>query len=202
MAKTIYQQNRTILLERVADLDPDTPPEGPVLPLTDLKDTLRQFLEGREKTVSLMIGSDESWDEILGTAFHVIRTGGGVVENADRHLLLIRRLGHWDLPKGKLDPGETLEECAVREVMEETGVQNLEAGELLTVTYHTYPEKGEWVLKENFWYRMRTGFTGALVPQTDEDIEQCIWVPADGMNEYLEEMHWGVRQAINAYFFS
>ena len=52
------------------------------------------------------------------------------------------RRGKWDLPKGKLDPGETLEACALREVREETGVGQLELIKFLLVTEHEYEESG------------------------------------------------------------
>src|SRR5439155_18933695 len=51
----------------------------------------------------------------------LIQAAGGFV-HTDEQLLLIFRRGKWDLPKGKLDEGETLEACAVREIQEETGV--------------------------------------------------------------------------------
>lgn len=49
---------------------------------------------------------------------------GGVVFNAKREVLLLRdRMGFWVFPKGHPEPGESLEEAAVREVWEETGVR-------------------------------------------------------------------------------
>jgi len=68
----------------------------------------------------------------------VIKAGGGIVTNELGELLMIFRRGKWDLPKGKLDAGETIEECALREVNEETGVQNLELGKLIAITQHEY----------------------------------------------------------------
>ena len=68
----------------------------------------------------------------------IIKAGGGLVLNEKGELLMIYRRGKWDLPKGKLDEGETIEECAVREVMEETGVVNVERGELITIGHHEY----------------------------------------------------------------
>jgi 8-oxo-dGTP pyrophosphatase MutT (NUDIX family) len=52
----------------------------------------------------------------------IIKAGGGIVVNEQNEVLLIYRRGKWDLPKGKLDDGETIEECALREVKEETGL--------------------------------------------------------------------------------
>src|SRR5688572_3663924 len=87
--------------------------------------------------------------------FKVIIASGGVVFNSNEEILLIFRKGKWDLPKGKLDKGETLEECAVREVEEETGIKNIKLEEKVIITYHTYIEFGKHILKESHWYKMR-----------------------------------------------
>ena len=82
------------------------------------------------------------------------------------------------MPKGKIDPGETPEQAAIREVQEETGLVNLTLGALLAHTYHTYEQKGERILKKTWWYRMQTSDT-QLIPQTEEDIEEILWVKPD-----------------------
>jgi len=73
----------------------------------------------------------------------------------EKELMLIFRRGKWDLPKGKLDPGETLETCALREVQEETGVSNVKLEKFIGITQHTYFDKhiGKEVLKETHWYK-------------------------------------------------
>jgi 8-oxo-dGTP pyrophosphatase MutT (NUDIX family) len=60
-----------------------------------------------------------------------IVAAGGLVFNENKELLMIYRRSKWDLPKGKLDEGETIEECAIREVEEETGVQQIILGKLI-----------------------------------------------------------------------
>ena len=86
----------------------------------------------------------------------VIVAGGGLLLNEHHELLMIFRRGCWDLPKGKLDDGETIEACALREVEEETGVGNLLSGGLLGITRHQYfdPYIKEEVIKETHWYAM------------------------------------------------
>lgn len=119
--------------------------------------------------------------------FIVIQAGGGLVKNNDNDILLIFRRGMWDLPKGKLDPGETLKQCAVREVKEETGLNDVELIAPLTITYHTYHEGTKFILKESHWYSMRAAGKQTLVPQTEEDIQELKWVPADGLDEYIKK---------------
>lgn len=107
--------------------------------------------------------------------YWVIEAAGGLVFNARREVLLIFRRGYWDLPKGKIDPGESREDAAVREVQEETGLKEVDLDGFLTTTYHTYRDKKKGrVLKVTYWYRMQTREEN-LSPQAEEDIEQAIW---------------------------
>jgi 8-oxo-dGTP pyrophosphatase MutT (NUDIX family) len=117
--------------------------------------------------------------------FHVIKAGGGLVRNNDQEILLIFRLGKWDLPKGKLDENETIEECALREVSEETGLTHLKIIRTLEITYHTYILFGKHNLKETHWYEMSSNKSDKLIPQTEEDITEIKWVKKDNLSPYL-----------------
>lgn len=125
-----------------------------------------------------------------------IPAAGGLVYNPKKELLLIFRRGKWDLPKGKLDKGEHLEDCALREVEEETGVDHLRLERPLLITYHTYTENGALVLKESHWYLMQCGSQAQLVPQTDEDIEKCEWVAAKDLVPYLDNTHPSIVEVV------
>jgi 8-oxo-dGTP pyrophosphatase MutT (NUDIX family) len=126
----------------------------------------------------------EELKKIFLKQFILVQTGGGLVVNEKKEVLLIFRRGKWDLPKGKLDKGETLEGCAVREVEEETGLSGLELLKLLTKTYHTYVEFGKHILKESWWYRMKCSSKQSLVPQTEEDITDIRWVKKGELGGY------------------
>lgn len=77
---------------------------------------------------------------------------GGVVFNAKREVLLLRdRMGFWVFPKGHPEPGESLEEAAVREVWEETGVR----AEVLLPLYPTRYVNPKGVEREVHWFLMR-----------------------------------------------
>jgi len=90
------------------------------------------------------------------------------------------RRGKWDLPKGKLDPGESLESCAQREVKEETGISHLELVRFLIVTKHEYEEDGQIISKETHWWLMKSNGNQILIPQTEEDITELKWIgPSD-----------------------
>jgi ADP-ribose pyrophosphatase YjhB (NUDIX family) len=108
--------------------------------------------------------------------FLLIKAGGGLVQNENDEVLFIFRRNKWDLPKGKLDNGETIEQCAVREVEEETGLTNIALKKLLLVTNHTYSENGKHILKETYWYKMKATSAQPLVPQEEEQITQLKWI--------------------------
>ena len=107
--------------------------------------------------------------------FKIIEAAGGVVFNLKKETLLIFRRAFWDLPKGKIDDGETPEVAAVREIEEETGLTEVELGAFICHTFHTYELKGKRILKKTWWYAMSTPEI-ALTPQTSEDIEEAVWV--------------------------
>jgi 8-oxo-dGTP pyrophosphatase MutT (NUDIX family) len=128
--------------------------------------------------------------------FKIIKAGGGLVLNEKNQILFIFRKGHWDLPKGKLDKGETIEECAVREVKEETGLNRIILGKALTTTFHTYDEFGKHILKESYWYFMKGDSEEELVPQTEESITAIGWKNQDELSSILPGAYPSIRQVI------
>ena len=130
--------------------------------------------------------------------FTVVPAGGGLVSTPDNEYLLIHRRGRWDLPKGKLDEGETIEQCALREVEEETGVRDLELGAPLLVTWHTYRQGTHLMLKESHWFHMSLKQRQELVPQTEEDIAEAKWVPAAEIGRYLDIAFPSVADVLRA----
>ena len=126
-----------------------------------------------------------------------IIAAGGLVFNDQNELLMIFRREKWDLPKGKLDDGETIEECAVREVIEETGLQHILLMEKLGITLHTYKEKGEEIEKESHWFRMTAPGQQALVPQTEEDITTIEWVHKNDISTRLQNTYANITAIIS-----
>ena len=118
--------------------------------------------------------------------FQEINAGGGLVRNREGKYLLIYRRDLWDLPKGKQEPGEAIEDCALREVEEETGLHDIRRGERICITHHTYQIFGEKILKHTYWYHMLDNREEALLPQLEEDITGAQWVEKKRLPEYLE----------------
>jgi len=131
----------------------------------------------------------------------IIIAAGGLVQNSNGEILLIYRRGFWDLPKGKLDPGELIPECAVREVKEETGIQVLVLGPFICKTTHHYFDKwlNQDVEKHTHWYAMLSLANETLIPQTEEDIERLEWVPVDELSQYLLKTYPTIRTVFEAF---
>ncbi|MBK6990539.1 MAG: NUDIX hydrolase [Chitinophagaceae bacterium] len=131
--------------------------------------------------------------------FTIIQAGGGLVLNEKNEILLIFRKGKWDLPKGKLDNGETISACAIREVEEETGLKNVKLIEPLIITYHTYHEGSRFILKESHWYTMKVSGNQTLTPQTEEDILEVKWITKEEAKQYFPECYPSVVDVLEKY---
>ena len=132
--------------------------------------------------------------------FNVIVAAGGLVTDKKNHVLFIFRRGKWDLPKGKLEAGEDLETCAVREVEEETGLKHVKLSGKLVTTYHVYTEWGKQVLKESYWYEMKGDSHQQLTPQTEEDINEIRWIKPDKLNEVLSNTFPSIIDVVKTRF--
>lgn len=123
----------------------------------------------------------------------LVTAAGGVVTNKEGKVLFIYRNSKWDLPKGKREKGETLEECALREVEEETGVQGLKIENFLRTTYHIFKRNGKYKLKEVHWYAMRTSYDGPLVGEANEGIEKVKWKGPVKIDKALEKSYINIK---------
>ena len=126
------------------------------------------------------------------------RAAGGFVIKGNA-LLSIYRYEHWDFPKGHIEEGETDEEAAMREVTEETGIDNLFVFRDLGYSYHIYLHKNNFILKETHWYKMRTTSTATPIPQTEESILQAEWIPLKNMDKVIDNTYLGIKNVINRF---
>ncbi len=133
----------------------------------------------------------------LKTILVYIQAGGGLVQNDNQEFLFIYRRGKWDLPKGKLDEGETIEQCAVREVIEETGLEKIVLGELLLHTWHVYHGWGQHVLKQTSWFQMSCPAGQMLTPQAAEEISETAWLKKEDWGKVLEDTFPSIVDVLN-----
>ncbi|MFS4416245.1 NUDIX hydrolase [Maribacter sp. 2307ULW6-5] len=123
----------------------------------------------------------------------LIVAAGGVVTNTAGQVLFIYRNDKWDLPKGKLDKGESIEDCAVREVMEETGVKDLKIENFLRTTYHIFTNRGTHTLKQVHWYAMKTDYDGELKPEKKEGIHKVKWKGPNKIQKALQNSYMNIK---------
>lgn len=139
--------------------------------------------------------------DLLKNEFEYLEAAGGIVSNLDDELLFIYRLDCWDLPKGKIEKGESPEVAAHREIEEECGINSHKIDRKLCDTYHMYLMNGQYHIKKTYWFAFNTESENEeeLVPQTEEDIEQVVWFDSDELELALMESYESVREVYKAY---
>ena len=146
--------------------------------LTEVEIVIREFLTGKFGLIVLTGETDLIWSWFR-SCFQEIRAAGGIVRSNSGYLFIYRR-GIWDLPKGKIEKGESAESASTREVCEETGLKSVKILVDFPPTWHVYynnfdPNAKTAILKETHWYLMEASDKQILIPETGEDIEQVKW---------------------------
>ncbi len=164
----------TIILRRVINKLNKSPLKGAYLVHKNEKKLLKKFLRKLPNVVA----------------------GGGKVYNDDGKILFIFRNGKWDLPKGKTEKKESIEETAIREVEEETGVKGLEIIKPLDTTYHIFKRNGRYKIKITYWFEMKTSFSGKLLPQEKEGITKVKWLGRKKTKKAMENSYANIRTLV------
>ncbi|MFK7951529.1 MAG: NUDIX hydrolase [Ekhidna sp.] len=167
----------------------------------DQIDCLLKLLTDKKLTKlhSIFISSREKRKLIdyIKSKFKVIEAGGGVVRKGGK-ILMIYRKKKWDLPKGKLDKGESIEQCALREVEEETGVK-VSLDQEIEAVWHTYTTNKKYVLKKTYWYSMSCLDDLNLAPQKEEGIKKAEWMSMEEVRKALHDSYRSIRYVMQAY---
>jgi 8-oxo-dGTP pyrophosphatase MutT (NUDIX family) len=164
-------------------------------------ESILQSTKSKDFNGIILICEDvENVFQLFTNNYKLIDAAGGLVFNSNNELLLIERLGVWDLPKGKIDAGETPEIAALREVEEECAVNGLYIDNFICKSYHTYFFKEKYILKRTFWYKMNTNFNGLLVPQKEENITKVEWKHFTKNNIDNLNTYESIREVLKNYF--
>ena len=119
--------------------------------------------------------------------------GGGKVYNESGKVLFIYRNDKWDLPKGGTERNETIDQTAIREVEEETGVKDLNITKPLEITYHIFKRNGNHKIKITYWFEMKTNFKGELIPQTKEGITKAEWLTKEQIDIAMNNSYANIK---------
>ena len=135
----------------------------------------------------------------LKKKFKLIKAAGGIVQNREKKILFIYRLGKWDLPKGKKDKGEKIKNCAVREVEEETNTK-VKIEKKTCVSWHTYTRYKKFILKKTVWYKMKCIDDSKMKGQKKEKIEKVRWMENKIINEILINSYKSLSYVMKKYY--
>jgi 8-oxo-dGTP pyrophosphatase MutT (NUDIX family) len=158
---------------------------------------LRELIEfyrnlKRIDTLFIFHNDLDELQERFKSCFYVVEAAGGLVCNEDGRYLFMKRRDKWDLPKGKVDFGESIPQAAIREVTEECGLRNLEIVGPLMSTYHCYWLDDQSILKRTSWFEMKSTGNEPLVPQSEEDITEVKWVKKEDLREITRDTYMGI----------
>jgi 8-oxo-dGTP pyrophosphatase MutT (NUDIX family) len=132
--------------------------------------------------------------------FTLIEAAGGIVQNEKKELLFIYRLDNWDLPKGKIESGESPESAAHREIEEETGITGLSLKKKIGETFHTYDAYGKHFLKTTHWFYFTVEGKHTLKPQLEEDITLIKWFSTKQIKTPMDDTYASIREIVKLYF--
>ena len=124
---------------------------------------------------------------------------GGIVKNNQNEILFIFRKGKWDLPKGKIEKNEKIDEGALREVIEETGIKKVKIDKFFDTTYHLIKSQKQYFLKETHWYKMKSNYSGKLKPQKSEGIRSVRWKKIKEAKEIRKKTFRNISIILTSY---
>ena len=163
------------------------------LKIVNFKNLIKQIIKGDLYYINLYHKNEEKLEKFLKKKLPVVQAAGGLVYNDKREILFIYRNSKWDLPKGKAEKNEQLPQTALREVKEETGINEVSINKPLDITYHIFRRNNEYRLKVTYWFDMFSDYEGIFFPQLDEGITDVKWVKKADLEEVKINSYPNIR---------
>ena len=148
-------------------------------------------------TIYFLVEDVEAAKTFLKSLFKIVKAAGGLVTKKDK-ILMIFRLGRWDLPKGKLNRNEKTRDAAEREIEEECSI-TVEVHEKLCTTWHGFVLDGKWALKKTTWYKMKCVNDAFMTPQKEEGIEDIRWMGSEELERALQNTYRNVKEVLDTF---
>lgn len=164
-----------------------------LLDSVDIKQLIIKIFKNKVDKAFLYHPDEKEILKKLKSKIPVEKAGGGLVFNDKNEVLFIYRNKKWDLPKGGIEKGEEIEDTALREVQEETGVKGLKITRKLNKTYHIFKRNGRYKLKITHWFEMKTSFSGKMTGQLEEGIEKVEWVKPENIASCLTNSYENIK---------
>ena len=161
---------------------------------------LKKKANKKVDSITFQVDNFKPATDFIKKQYTVLKAAGGLVVN-NGHYLMIFRMKKWDLPKGKLDKGESIDITAVREVEEECNIK-VKLGPKICHTYHTYKRNGKNILKKTYWFKMDILDDSKMAPQVSEEIEEVRWMNRSELRAALYNTYPSIRHVFGKFYKS
>ena len=179
--------------------------------LTDIEEDFYIKFEDRKKTkeiISKFFTDDYNKLFIYGknlnelysnfkSLFKFEEAAGGLVCNNFNEFLAIKNRDVWKLPKGHVEEMENISEAAMREVTEETGIDQLTIVKELPSTFHIFKKHEKLILKRTYWFKMTYRGLKQPKPQTEEGITEAKWINKKEVWDYFSNTYENLKKILS-----
>ena len=190
----IFVGNKPIIL--TTKVETETNFKNFLIDSVDINKVLSKLKKDKYDAVHLIGADKQSLLKSFLSLLPNVIAAGGKVHNNKNEILFIFRNGKWDLPKGKAEAKETINQTALREVEEETGISGLSIIKPLDITYHVFKRMDQFYIKITYWFKMHSEYEGVLIPQEKEGITEVKWISESKLTKVLNNSYANIKLLI------
>lgn len=197
----VFIKNRPLFFISSSDINLQVGLNFSISVACSIQDQLIELLDKIPEEFPVCIFSEdpESAINLFFSGYDFVEAAGGIVQRKEK-FLFIKRNGFWDIPKGKIELNESIEDAAIREVAEECGIDGVELGEKLCITYHVYDYNKIPTIKKTYWYKMNYAGKKSVKAQKEERITKVVWKASDELQKIRKNTFASILEVIDAYF--